>query len=221
MPQWQDHLFIALSRSANDATDYFRDSDRPGRRGGDPSHDLSHDPNGMHFGMAMTQNQAMLCFKRRAISRVALPLCSEAFFEASAFMMSNVAAPAAETTAANGHGNAHSTAGFKALMLGSIGVVYGDIGTSPLYALREAVIAASGQEARRQSAVRARRVVADPVGADHRGDAEIRARPAPRRQPWRRADTGTDGARAARRELWRRAIVLLGMVAAPCFTATR
>jgi len=35
-------------------------------------------------------------------------------------------------------------AGFKALMLGSIGVVYGDIGTSPLYALREAVVAASG-----------------------------------------------------------------------------
>ncbi len=59
-------------------------------------------------------------------------------------MTSNVAVPAAETTAANGHGNAHSTAGFKALMLGSIGVVYGDIGTSPLYALREAVIAASG-----------------------------------------------------------------------------
>ena len=29
--------------------------------------------------------------------------------------------------------------GFKALTLGSIGVVYGDIGTSPLYALREAV----------------------------------------------------------------------------------
>ena len=29
-----------------------------------------------------------------------------------------------------------------ALTLGSVGVVYGDIGTSPLYALREAVIAA-------------------------------------------------------------------------------
>ena len=43
-----------------------------------------------------------------------------------------------------GMATAHSTAGFKALMLGSIGVVYGDIGTSPLYALREAVIAASG-----------------------------------------------------------------------------
>ncbi len=59
-------------------------------------------------------------------------------------MTSEIAVPAAETPAANGHGDAHSTAGFKALMVGSIGVVYGDIGTSPLYALREAVIAASG-----------------------------------------------------------------------------
>src|SRR6202140_3924982 len=59
-------------------------------------------------------------------------------------MTSDVVVPAAETSAANGHRHAHSTAGFKALMLGSIGVVYGDIGTSPLYALREAVIAASG-----------------------------------------------------------------------------
>jgi KUP system potassium uptake protein len=59
-------------------------------------------------------------------------------------MTSDVVAPAAETMAAKGHGDAHSTAGFKALMIGSIGVVYGDIGTSPLYALREAVVAASG-----------------------------------------------------------------------------
>src|SRR5712672_756456 len=59
-------------------------------------------------------------------------------------MSSESAITAAETPAANGHGEAHSTAGFKALMLGSIGVVYGDIGTSPLYALREAVVAASG-----------------------------------------------------------------------------
>jgi KUP system potassium uptake protein len=62
-------------------------------------------------------------------------------------MTSDVAASAAETTADKGHGSAHSTAGFKALMLGSIGVVYGDIGTSPLYALREAVMAASGPSA--------------------------------------------------------------------------
>jgi KUP system potassium uptake protein len=59
-------------------------------------------------------------------------------------MTSEVVAPAAETLAANGHGEAHSTAGFKALLIGSIGVVYGDIGTSPLYAFREAVVAASG-----------------------------------------------------------------------------
>ena len=32
---------------------------------------------------------------------------------------------------------------FVALALGSVGVVYGDIGTSPLYAFREAAIAAS------------------------------------------------------------------------------
>ena len=33
---------------------------------------------------------------------------------------------------------------FAALAVGSVGVVYGDIGTSPLYAFREAVLAASG-----------------------------------------------------------------------------
>jgi KUP system potassium uptake protein len=61
-------------------------------------------------------------------------------------MTSEVAAPAPETAAANGHGEAHTTVGFGALTLGSIGVVYGDIGTSPLYAFREAVMAASGVE---------------------------------------------------------------------------
>jgi KUP system potassium uptake protein len=72
-------------------------------------------------------------------------LCYHAvkLFEASTPMTSDVVVPAPETTAANAHGDTHSTAGFKALMMGSIGVVYGDIGTSPLYALREAVIAAS------------------------------------------------------------------------------
>ena len=39
---------------------------------------------------------------------------------------------------------------FWALTFGSIGVVYGDIGTSPLYALREAVLAATGLRRRRQ-----------------------------------------------------------------------
>jgi KUP system potassium uptake protein len=46
----------------------------------------------------------------------------------------------------NGDADARSSAGLWGLTLGSIGVVYGDIGTSPLYALREAVVAASGPE---------------------------------------------------------------------------
>src|SRR5262245_27561006 len=39
---------------------------------------------------------------------------------------------------------AHPKPGFWVLTLGSIGVVYGDIGTSPLYAFRESVVAAAG-----------------------------------------------------------------------------
>src|SRR5436190_5365580 len=42
------------------------------------------------------------------------------------------------------HVENRSHAGFWGLVLGSIGVVYGDIGTSPLYALRESVLAAGG-----------------------------------------------------------------------------
>ena len=53
-------------------------------------------------------------------------------------------------TAANGAASeATARPNFWALTLGCIGVVYGDIGTSPLYALRESVLAASsgGQSA--------------------------------------------------------------------------
>lgn len=57
-------------------------------------------------------------------------------------MTSDISISAAETPAANSYGETHSTAPFGALMIGSIGVVYGDIGTSPLYAFREAVTAA-------------------------------------------------------------------------------
>jgi KUP system potassium uptake protein len=42
--------------------------------------------------------------------------------------------------------NSHAHAGFWGLTLGCIGVVYGDIGTSPLYALRESVLAAVGPD---------------------------------------------------------------------------
>ncbi|MCA3562704.1 MAG: potassium transporter Kup [Aestuariivirga sp.] len=44
------------------------------------------------------------------------------------------------------HGHGPRPPGFFILTLGSIGVVYGDIGTSPLYALREAVAAGMRQD---------------------------------------------------------------------------
>jgi KUP system potassium uptake protein len=60
-------------------------------------------------------------------------------------MSSRTAAVSGGSTTANGNGD-HSPvkAGFWALTLGCIGVVYGDIGTSPLYAMRESVLAAVG-----------------------------------------------------------------------------
>ena len=42
------------------------------------------------------------------------------------------------------HADMVTKTSFLTLLVGSIGVVYGDIGTSPLYAFREAVLAASG-----------------------------------------------------------------------------
>ena len=62
-------------------------------------------------------------------------------------MTSTGTASSASSEAANGHGSEHPTASFGALTLGCIGVVYGDIGTSPLYALRESVLAAVGPNA--------------------------------------------------------------------------
>ena len=44
-------------------------------------------------------------------------------------------------------GNGHTSQQFWALALGTLGVVYGDIGTSPLYAFREAIAAAHAQGA--------------------------------------------------------------------------
>jgi KUP system potassium uptake protein len=58
-------------------------------------------------------------------------------------MSTTVAAPSGGAISANGNGEPQSRASFWALTIGSVGVVYGDIGTSPLYAFREAVTAAS------------------------------------------------------------------------------
>src|SRR5262245_63250470 len=50
-------------------------------------------------------------------------------------------APPAAASAA--HGPSEEKSPLWALALGTLGVVYGDIGTSPLYAFREAVVAAT------------------------------------------------------------------------------
>jgi KUP system potassium uptake protein len=59
-------------------------------------------------------------------------------------MSQSVVAATRGAVASHEASEAPAKVGFWALTLGSIGVVYGDIGTSPLYALREAVLAATG-----------------------------------------------------------------------------
>ena len=59
-------------------------------------------------------------------------------------MSRSIAAVPGGSIAATDGGDAPAKVGFWSLALGSIGVVYGDIGTSPLYAFREAVLAATG-----------------------------------------------------------------------------
>ena len=46
---------------------------------------------------------------------------------------------------ANAHHDGHSNKGMAALTIGAVGVVYGDIGTSPIYALRSTIKAVSGE----------------------------------------------------------------------------
>lgn len=59
-------------------------------------------------------------------------------------MANTVPSPKGVAAPVYGNGQVHPKTSFWALTIGSIGVVYGDIGTSPLYALREAVVAAVG-----------------------------------------------------------------------------
>ena len=56
----------------------------------------------------------------------------------------DAASPAGGGAPVNGAGPHRGGASFWALTLGSLGVVYGDIGTSPLYAFRESILAAVG-----------------------------------------------------------------------------
>ncbi len=54
--------------------------------------------------------------------------------------------PGADGASGGDAGEVPAKASFWALTLGCIGVVYGDIGTSPLYAFRVAMVAAAGEE---------------------------------------------------------------------------
>src|SRR6202022_3270215 len=73
MPRWQDHLFIAMSRSANDATDYFQiPTGRVVEVGTQVTIYLI-----MLFSMSWAHNRALLCPKQKFISRLVFLLCSE------------------------------------------------------------------------------------------------------------------------------------------------
>ncbi len=101
--------------------------------------------------------------------------------------------------AAGEHGQTPRKASFLALALGAVGVVYGDIGTSPLYALKES----PQRRARRRRCNDAHglgRAVADAVGAHHHRYHQVRAHHAQGRQRGRRRHTEPDGAGGAK--LW-------------------
>src|SRR6187455_739433 len=59
-------------------------------------------------------------------------------------MSNSIAATAGDPVVSAGNGDAPAKPRFWSLTIGSIGVVYGDIGTSTLYAFREAISAATG-----------------------------------------------------------------------------
>src|SRR5262249_37454943 len=68
-------------------------------------------------------------------------------------MMLSATAPHGGDVPVRRNGEAHPPTGFWALTIGSIGVVYGVIGTSPLYAIPEAIVAATGGGAITEAAV--------------------------------------------------------------------
>ena len=100
-------------------------------------------------------------------------------------------------------GDGHQDKNFWSLVLGSIGVVYGDIGTSPLYAFKEAIGAAKSR--RHRPRARDRRAVADPLGAVPDRHAEVRDPTAARRQQGRGRHVRADGARPVGRQAQRSA----------------
>ena len=104
--------------------------------------------------------------------------------------------PPLATPVPHGHERAApSGSALAKLALGALGVVYGDIGTSPLYALQECF---SGTHSRRADPrQRARRPLARVLGDDLRRDVQVPVVRHARRQPRRGRHPRADGARRA------------------------
>jgi hypothetical protein len=68
------------------------------------------------------------------------------------------------------------------LTFGCIGVVYGDIGTSPLYAFREAVHAAQDTGPLTQTTVLGVLSLISPIGRAYRGNGELTVDISPQRE---------------------------------------
>ena len=100
------------------------------------------------------------------------------------------------SVSSGGEVEAHSSRNFGVLALGSIGVVFGDIGTSPLYALKTAL----GQlnEGALGAPSGHRRRLAHHLGAAARRHRKIRAVPDAGGQQGRRRHAVAGGARAER-----------------------
>ena len=111
-------------------------------------------------------------------------------------MLSEQASPAGQDAhGAHQNGEGHGRAGMVALAFASVGVVCGDIGTSPLYALREALTHAAVNGDRERRRGDRHRLAAD-LGDLRRRHRQIRLLRAAGRQSRRRRHAGADGAGA-------------------------
>ena len=122
-------------------------------------------------------------------------------------MTDSVSAPGGGVSSAGDSAGSRSRAGLFGLALGSIGVVYGDIGTKSALRISRSHHRGFGSRSLRSASSwqrgdraqhRAWRGFADPVGALCRRHLEIRRVPVAGRQQWRRRHAHADGAGVAR-----------------------
>jgi KUP system potassium uptake protein len=128
--------------------------------------------------------------------------------------------PNNSSSGAGGGGRARAAAhgGFWALLIGSIGVVYGDIGTSPLYAFKESFAHVAAGRNARQRRRSSRHRLARFLGADDCRVLEIRRHRHADGQQGRGRHAFAYGARAARaRQTARRCCSCFGVAGASMF----